>query len=77
MDRLLTIADVMAKLQRGRTAIYADVRAGKFPKPVQAGANATRWRESDLLAWMQALPSFEPQPLRKPKRKTSTGQRVA
>lgn len=71
MERLLKITDVIALVQRGRTAIYADVRAGKFPKPVHAGPNATRWRESDLDAWMKALPTHEPPPLRKARKEAA------
>jgi prophage regulatory protein len=38
-----------------RSTIYQFIADGKFPSPVRIGARAVAWRESDLLAWQNAL----------------------
>ena len=34
--------------------IYREIKAGRFPKPVQLSARRVGWRESDLDAWLAA-----------------------
>ena len=38
--------------------VWEDVRRGKFPAPIKVGLNknSNRWREADLLAWLEARP---------------------
>jgi prophage regulatory protein len=33
------------------------MREGRFPKPVRIGPRAVGWRESDIQAWMDSLPT--------------------
>ncbi len=35
-----------------RSAIYAAMDDGRFPRPVRIGKRAVAWRESDVLDWM-------------------------
>jgi prophage regulatory protein len=54
-DRLLRLRDVMAKTGISRAAVYEWMAAGTFPKPLQAGPKAVRWRNSDIETWMAEL----------------------
>lgn len=40
-----------------RATIYRLIKAGKFPRPLAIGTGAVRWRQSDIVAWQQALPA--------------------
>lgn len=56
-DVLLTQREVLRMTGfRSRTSIYRRTRAGTFPAPLVLGNGAIRWRQSDLLAWIEALP---------------------
>ena len=55
-DRLLTRAEVERRTGLGRSAIYREMRAGRFPLPVRVSAKAVRWSERELEAWVASLP---------------------
>ena len=57
MDRLLRLRDVEEQVALKRTAIYRWISRGDFPAPVRIGPRSSRWRESDIDAWLQALPT--------------------
>jgi predicted DNA-binding transcriptional regulator AlpA len=38
----------------GRSKIYGEVKAGRFPQPERRGIRCTRWRAGDVLAWLQS-----------------------
>ena len=50
---LLTVKAVAQSVQVGRSFIYQEVQAGRFPKPVKLG-RSTRWLKSEVLAWVEA-----------------------
>ena len=55
-DRLLTLSDILdATGYRSRTTIWSLVRASRFPVPVRLDRRV-RWRESEIRAWIDALP---------------------
>ena len=56
MDRLLRRSEVEAKVGFGKSALYKKMREGSFPVPVNIGSKAVRWRESELLTWMNSRP---------------------
>lgn len=35
-----------------RSTIYAGIRAGTFPKPIQLGAQSVGWLESEIDQWL-------------------------
>ncbi len=37
-----------------RTAIYAGMAAGEFPRPVRLGAKAVGWRSDEIDAWIDS-----------------------
>ena len=51
--RLLTIHDLQALFQCGRTAAYARVHQDDFPAPLALSGSAHRWWESEVLEWLE------------------------
>lgn len=49
---LLRIETVAALVGLGHTTIYRKIKAGEFPEPIRMGARCTRWRASDVTAWL-------------------------
>lgn len=54
--RLLRQPTVLERVCLSRTEWYRRVRDGKAPAPVRLGANSVAWRESDIDAFIAALP---------------------
>ena len=52
--RLHPIEDVMVRCAKGRTAIYAGIKAGTFPPPAKDG-RSTRWLSTEIDAWIAAV----------------------
>ncbi len=52
--RLLPIEEVMARCAKGRTAIYAGIKAGTFPPPAKDG-RSSRWLSTEIEAWIAAV----------------------
>jgi prophage regulatory protein len=61
-DRILRFAELSRKVGLGRTAVYAEIDAGKFPRPVKLTERATGWRESEVDAWIAAREQTKPRP---------------
>lgn len=51
---------------RSRTQIWRDVRAGKFPAPVQVGPNSVGWYRDEVEARQAELPRVAYAPPLKP-----------
>lgn len=66
-ERLLRLREVMAMTGLGSSTIYRYIQAGTFPAPVKIGGFTSRWRESQIAAWIEDLP------LRGPARTLSSG----
>lgn len=49
---LLRLPEVISRTGRSRSRIYADVRAGNFPKPVNIGPRAVAWLDSEISDWI-------------------------
>ena len=56
MDRLLRIAEVQEITGLSRASVYKMVADGRLPPPVRLSSRCVRWRESELLATIEALP---------------------
>lgn len=54
--RLLRMRDVAYQLSMSEAWLYKLVAEGRFPPPVKIG-QASRYRQSDVDAWVAALPS--------------------
>jgi prophage regulatory protein len=51
------LAGVKRRTALGRSSIYAAVKAGTFPAPVQLGPRAVGWLDSDITAWIESRPT--------------------
>lgn len=56
-ERLLKLRDVRAMTSLGTSTIYRKMAAGTFPRPRQLSEACVRWRESEILKWIDALPA--------------------
>lgn len=53
-NKLIRIPTVMGMTGKSRSAIYADIANGCFPKSIPIGARSVAWSESDIAAWIKA-----------------------
>ncbi|MPZ39179.1 MAG: AlpA family phage regulatory protein [Rhizobiales bacterium] len=53
LQRILRRSEVERATGLKRSAIYANIAAGRFPKPVPLGEKAVGWLESEIAAWQQ------------------------
>ena len=44
------------KCGKGRVQIWRDVRANRFPAPIELGPNSVAWFEDELDAWLASRP---------------------
>ena len=51
-DRFIRLAEVKERTGISRSAIYAAVKDGTFPKPVQLGSRSIGWLESEITKWI-------------------------
>lgn len=55
MQRYLTLTELRTKLgNRSRSAIYADLAAGRLPQPIKLGGRIY-WAESEIDAHLRTL----------------------
>jgi prophage regulatory protein len=55
-ERLLKLREVAARTSLSRTAIYDLQKRNLFPAAVCTGARSVAWKESEIEAWIAALP---------------------
>jgi len=53
LDTFLTVKEVSAHVGIGVSTVWKFVRQGEFPRPIKIGQNITRWRLSEVKAWME------------------------
>ena len=53
-DQLLRVHQVVARTTLSRAALYAEIAAGRFPRPVRLSANRVAWPESQVDSWIAA-----------------------
>jgi prophage regulatory protein len=56
-ERLLRIDDVCFLTGLGRSTVYARVKGGDFPQPVQLHGACVAWRETEVDTWIAARPA--------------------
>ena len=54
-NQLLKLSEVKRLVGLGSSTIYRKMEHSEFPRPLQLGPKTTRWRRSDLDAWLVAL----------------------
>jgi prophage regulatory protein len=59
-DRLLRLPEVQHLTGLGRSAVYEQMRSGRFPQSVKVGLRSATWSERAVQAWIAQR--LEPQP---------------
>ncbi len=54
MTSFLRFPQVRTRVGLSRSTIYLKIENGEFPKPINLGARAVAWLESDIDAWISA-----------------------
>ena len=60
MTKLLKRPDVERLTSLSRSAIYAAMDEGAFPRPIRVGKRAVRWRQEDIERWLETRPVADP-----------------
>ena len=53
---LLNRSQVLDRIGMKPTQLYKNMKDGLFPRPIRIGKRAVRWRETDLIAWLERCP---------------------
>lgn len=53
LQKILRLRELTAVTGLKRSAIYAQIAEGTFPKPIPLGERAVGWLESDIENWQQ------------------------
>jgi prophage regulatory protein len=51
-EALLRIQVVLQRTSLSKSTLYAKIKEGSFPAPVRLGARCSRWKASELDAWL-------------------------
>jgi prophage regulatory protein len=51
VQRIYRRREVEQLTGKKRSALYADIAEGKFPRPVKIGARAVGWLEAEIADW--------------------------
>lgn len=51
-ERFLRLKEVRARVPLSRSSLYSRIKSGDFPKPINLGARAVAWLESDIDEWI-------------------------
>ena len=54
--RLLSLDEVRKIVPLSVSYVYQLMSEGRFPRPVQIGRRAVRWRSDELQRWIQSQP---------------------
>ena len=54
--RLLRLSHVENLTHMSKSSIYRKIAAGEFPAPVDMGGSTRRWREDELVEWLESRP---------------------
>jgi prophage regulatory protein len=52
--RLLSWPDVQKIVPLSRSTVWRNIRAGRFPPPLQISPGRVAWSEPDILTWLAA-----------------------
>jgi prophage regulatory protein len=53
-ERILKIRSVLERVPMSRSLLYAEIRAGRFPRPIALGVKARGWRETDIDRYIES-----------------------
>jgi predicted DNA-binding transcriptional regulator AlpA len=49
-------AGICAEVHKSRVQLWRDIRAGRFPQPIEIGPNAIAWVRSEVEVWKASRP---------------------
>ena len=55
-EALMRRRQVEQLVSLSRSALYAAVKAGSFPRQYSIGPRSVAWKKSEVLAWVEARP---------------------
>jgi prophage regulatory protein len=47
---------ICAEVRKSRVQLWRDIREGRFPAPIEIGANSVAWYRGEIEAWMASRP---------------------
>jgi prophage regulatory protein len=53
-QRLIPIGEVVSRTSLGRSTVYREISAGRFPKPIPASAGRMAWIEAEVDEWIES-----------------------
>jgi prophage regulatory protein len=53
-DRFIRLPEVKVQTGRSRSAIYAEMADGSFPRCIKISSHSVAWLQSEITAWMEA-----------------------
>lgn len=56
-NRIMRRPEVEKTVGLSRSAIYAAMDRGDFPRPIQIGRRAVGWKSNDVSVWLDARPT--------------------
>lgn len=56
-SRIMRRPEVERTVGLSRSAIYAAMDRGDFPRPIQIGRRAVGWKSKDVSTWLDARPT--------------------
>lgn len=56
-ESLLDLAEVLARLKMGKSWLYEEIAAGRFPAPIKLSPKAARWKAGWIFDYLAALSS--------------------
>jgi prophage regulatory protein len=51
-EKFLRLVEVQRRVPYSRSTIYLKIANGEFPQPINLGARAVAWLESDIERWI-------------------------
>lgn len=49
-------AGICAEVPKSRIQLWRDIKAGRFPAPIETGPNSIAWFRSEIEAWKMSRP---------------------
>jgi predicted DNA-binding transcriptional regulator AlpA len=49
-------AGICEEVRKSRVQLWRDIRAGRFPAPIETGANSIAWFKSEVDEWKRSRP---------------------
>lgn len=51
-ERIIRLPELVQRIGKKRSTIYADIKAGLMPRPISLGARSVGWLETEIDEWI-------------------------